>query len=465
MSMSYCPHRVFSRLQSRKTTSFRPLLEELEDRLTPSHTVAVAVASPPAEFVEGTAIFLNSTVTGATAPTYDWSVTKDGAALATGTPTTNADFSFTPDDNAGYAVSLTVKDGDADVVTDSSTIIAVVNGVPTASITGPTAGVPGQPLSFTVSATDPSSVDQAAGFTYQVHWDDTTTDDIVPASPGNGSGVPLNHTFTGTGAFQVSVTATDKNTGASTASTLTVTISSTAVVSGTLFVGGTVGNDNINIIPKGPPKATSATVKVLMNGASLGTFKGMNAVHVFAQAGADKVHLAGAIKIPATLEGGAGNDRLTGAKGKDLLLGGDGDDHLNGHTNNDVLVGGPGADRMLGGPGDDLLIAGSLFFANDSAAMAALWQAWSAHTSTSVRVAALTNPAAAVALTFTGPNPTVLDDGASDTVTGTAGQDWFVATVPQDVITDLHANEFLNGGKATGKGNGNGNGNGNGKGK
>lgn len=442
---------VFGQQLSRKPASLRPCLESLEDRVTPTHTVAVSVVNPPAQFFEGSAIALTSTVNGATSPTYAWSVTKDGAAFETSTPTTNADFSFTPDDNASYAITLTVTDVDHDV-TDSSTVISVANAAPTAAITGPTLGVPGQSLTFTVSATDPSSVDQAAGFTYSIDWNDGSQAEVISASAGNGTGVSVDHTFTGTGTFQVGVTATDKDTGVSTTATLSVTISSTAVVNGTLLVGGTTGNDSINIVPQGPQKTANTTVKLLMNGTQK-VFKGINSIQVFAQAGNDNVHLAGAIKVPAMLDGGAGNDRLQGGAGKDLLLGGDGNDHLNGHTNYDVLVGGTGRDRLIGGPGDDLLIAGSLTF--DAAAMAALWKAWSANTSTGARVAALTDPTAAVALIFTGANATVLDDGEADVLTGASGTDWFVASLPQDTATDLHVNEFLNGGpvkKTKGKG-------------
>lgn len=51
--------------------------------------------------------------------TYAWSVTKDGAAYATGS---DAAFTFTPDDNAFYAISLTVTDDDGGVGTDTAEI-------------------------------------------------------------------------------------------------------------------------------------------------------------------------------------------------------------------------------------------------------------------------------------------------------------------------------------------------------
>ena len=53
--------------------------------------------------------------------------------------------------------------------------------------------------------------------------------------------------------------------------------------------------------------------------------------------------------------GGSGDDRLSGATGRDLLDGGTGDDELRGGLGNDRLSGGSGADVLLGQQGDDTL--------------------------------------------------------------------------------------------------------------
>src|ERR1043166_3168619 len=77
-------------------------VEQFEDRVTPSHTVAIAAASLTGP--EGSPIALTSTVTGATSPTYAWTVVKDGAATAYATGT-DANFTFTPNDNGSYVVT------------------------------------------------------------------------------------------------------------------------------------------------------------------------------------------------------------------------------------------------------------------------------------------------------------------------------------------------------------------------
>jgi len=67
------------------------------------------------------------------------------------------------------------------------------------------------------------------------------------------------------------------------------------------------------------------------------------------------------------IDGGVGNDTLTGSAGNDFLLGGDGNDIVNGLSGNDILQGGLGSDRLAdtsgnsildGGDGADTLVGG-----------------------------------------------------------------------------------------------------------
>lgn len=59
------------------------------------------------------------------------------------------------------------------------------------------------------------------------------------------------------------------------------------------------------------------------------------------------------------LDGGAGDDRLFGAVGDDILTGGTGRDHMDGGVGSDSLFAGGGADFLIGGTGDDTLQGGS----------------------------------------------------------------------------------------------------------
>ena len=65
-----------------------------------------------------------------------------------------------------------------------------------------------------------------------------------------------------------------------------------------------------------------------------------------------------AILIPTVLNGGAGNDKITGGEAGDLIQGVDGNDVLTGNGGNDSLLGGAGNDTLIGGTGDATLDGG-----------------------------------------------------------------------------------------------------------
>ena len=86
---------------------------------------------------------------------------------------------FTPDDNGTYSITLTATDGNGSMGTTSQTL-AVSNVPPTPSIDGPASGLEGTAMGFTGSATDPSTADTTAGFTFasdvtKVHGSTTTS--------------------------------------------------------------------------------------------------------------------------------------------------------------------------------------------------------------------------------------------------------------------------------------------------
>jgi hypothetical protein len=62
------------------------------------------------------------------------------------------------------------------------------------------------------------------------------------------------------------------------------------------------------------------------------------------------------------LSGGAGNDVIHGEGGDDRILGGGENDYLSGGDGNDTLSGGDGDDRLDGGFGSDVLIGGTTLF-------------------------------------------------------------------------------------------------------
>jgi hypothetical protein len=101
--------------------------------------------------------------------------------------------------------------------------VAVANVAPTPSLRGFGTGLATQVLTYTAAATDPSPVDQAAGFAYSINWGDGSPLQSVAATAGNGSGVSLSHVYTTAGTYTVTLSATDKDGGTGSASS-TVTV-------------------------------------------------------------------------------------------------------------------------------------------------------------------------------------------------------------------------------------------------
>lgn len=122
-----------------------------------------AITGAPENSAEGMTINLGSLVGDpGTADThvFQWTVTKNGTLYASGI---DRSFSFTPDDNGIYQVTLEVTDDDRDSGTDSKTI-TVTNVTPSiGDMVGPSSGVRGQPLMLASSFTDAGSADTHTG--------------------------------------------------------------------------------------------------------------------------------------------------------------------------------------------------------------------------------------------------------------------------------------------------------------
>jgi Ca2+-binding RTX toxin-like protein len=175
--------------------------------------------------------------------------------------------------------------------------------------------------------------------------------------------------------------------------------------------------------PTFKPKGKKGEVQVSFNGAKLGLFRPTGRLIAFGLAGDDVITVDKKIRLPAELDGGEGNDRLTGARGPNVLVGGRGDDRLTGSSGRDLLICGWGADRLKGSSGDDLLIGGSTPYDDDAAALHDIAAVWTSAQPFASRVAALqdsTRPR------YLKKGETVLDDQAVDALFGRPGMDWLV---------------------------------------
>ncbi|MGD9647350.1 MAG: ELWxxDGT repeat protein [Pirellulales bacterium] len=229
------------------------------------------------------------------------------------------------------------------------------NSPPTAAIDGPL-GVPrGQSQDFTLTAIDPSSADQAAGFTFTIDWNGDGSDVEI----ANGlSGLVVAHKFSTVGPRDVKVTATDVDGGVSDVAILTVSVSAATTdehegVTDLVWTG-TAGADSVTF-----EQLDATTIRVtttLENGLATNfveTFTGITGVvRGSGLAGNDTLDAALLTTTAALLDGGTGNNTLFGGDANDTLIGGanwaPSADGPEGQQGNNIVVGGAGDDTIYG---------------------------------------------------------------------------------------------------------------------
>jgi Ca2+-binding RTX toxin-like protein len=120
-------------------------------------------------------------------------------------------------------------------------------------------------------------------------------------------------------------------------------------VKDTVTVAGTARNDKINVVGTG----TSVSVTGLAAQVDITHAEAGDLLTINAGSGNDTVSAA---TLPAiiglVIDGGDGNDTITGSQGNDTLIGGDGNDVVNGGRGNDSAQLGNGNDRFVWNPGD-----------------------------------------------------------------------------------------------------------------
>lgn len=159
---------------------------------------------------EAATVNFSGTASGDGPLSYHWDFGDGGTA--DGSLTTSHAFA----DNGQYNVSLTVTDVNG-LTTSDVALVTVNNVVPSADHHGPYSGSPGTNVTFTGTATDPSSVDTAAGFTWAWNFGDGVTS--TQRTP--------THAYATPGTYTVTFSATDKDGGKHTVTT-TATITSSS---------------------------------------------------------------------------------------------------------------------------------------------------------------------------------------------------------------------------------------------
>jgi choice-of-anchor A domain-containing protein/RHS repeat-associated protein len=204
---------------------------------------------------EGTQISLGSTVSEQNYSgsfTYAWSVTKNGSAYSTAT---TSGFSFTPNDNGTYVVSLVATDT-AGRTGSTSTTVNVTNLAPTASISGPGSGNEGTSVTYTSSKSDPGSAD-----THTYAWSVLKGGNAYTLPGGtvtNQSGFTFTPSDDGTYTVRLTVTDDDGGSVTTTSSLAVANVARTPSITGasTTNEGSTY---TLSLTPGTDPGADSVT--------------------------------------------------------------------------------------------------------------------------------------------------------------------------------------------------------------
>jgi len=127
---------------------------------------------------------------------------------------------------------------------------------------------------------------------------------------------------------------------------------------GTLTVNGTASDDTILIT-----KGRKGVLNVEVNGSTL-QFRIISVRRIWVDCFAGNDDVAFSSRVPgATINGGDGDDHLSGTRANDTINGGLGNDSLFGWQGDDVINGDDGADTIDGCDGNDTLHGGT---GNDS---------------------------------------------------------------------------------------------------
>ena len=203
---------------------------------------------------------------------------------------------------------------------------------------------------------------------------------------------------------------------------ITANAAGTSAVTATLFDGvltveGTPGGNNIKV------QASHGHIQVTAGGHQIGSFdpSSVNTVEVFGLGGNDTITVAPSVHATTLVDGGAGNDKIFGGGGPNILLGGPGGDQLFGSANRDILIGGTGRDTLFGFRNDDILIGGATTHDTDPTALLAIMGEWNSSDSFATRQQDLQTGANSLPILN---SSTVTDDHTRDILIGRPGHDW-----------------------------------------
>lgn len=361
---------------------------------------------------------------------YTWSVKLGDEAPS---EFTGSLVEFTPPASGEYEVTVQAEliDGALGIARQSFTLegtgaTAVIDSLTTDAVEiGDKAA--GETVTLTAALSDFSAASLPA---MTIRWGDGSTD---PANISSTGAIVNTHTYADGGVYTVTLSFDD---GDGESASTEVLISGVGVQDGVLNVVGSAGLDQVIL-----QRRSGASYLIRSN--TLGTHNvspaAFTSVYVQLGDGNDRFNALGNFEVPLIVDAGAGNDRLVGSRGGDVLLGGEGNDYIWAGSGNNIVIGGTGRDFIFGGSGTDLLIAGTTKFDQDSAALRKLQAEWTSERSVQQRIANLYNGSGSTNrlnednFLTVGTEGSVQDDDERDLLFGGGSMDWLFYDKQEDI--------------------------------
>jgi len=209
----------------------------------------------------------------------------------------------------------------------------------------------------------------------------------------------------------------------------------TGAASGFDAIDGGAGTNTITAL-------AASSVIGLRSVTGIQTITGMTGSYIAGSGGDDILNfLTVTLNTIARIEGGAGNDTITGNNIANTLWGGLGNDTLNGDAGADTLVGDDGDDILIGGLGNDTLNGANGIDTVDYSAATAAWVVNLSLTSAQGKSGTETDTITNVENVTTG--------AGADTITGTAVANVLRGGGGNDRITGGAGNDTIDGGAGT----------------
>lgn len=341
----------------------------------PDNTAPTALAGGPYNIQEGDSLVLSASASFDADPgqtlTYSWDLNGDNdfsdAVGMTPTVSWSTLRSLGYDGNGSWNIRVRVTDSFSASSISSITSVIVSNTAPSASLSVNSASLLSG-VNVVLTASDPSSVDEAAPFTFDIDWngDDTFDETVIGLS-----GLSISHTYAAVGVYAIKVRAIDKDGGVSDVSQVPITVSDWQVINGDLIWHGSDANDSVAFSEVGPGQIQVQTF-ILAGAAStdIQVISGVTGqIHAFGGKGSDVIDASSLLLTATELRGDQGTDTVLGGHTSDLIYGdsdggegwsdfidaGDGNDQVfaDGSEGKQVTA----VDTIFGGDGDDLISA------------------------------------------------------------------------------------------------------------